>query len=86
MKDGVIVSKENSDPLIYIAFRLNENNELELVTQLQSSEENGETVYTIRYESCSEEEWNQELDTVLPQDALKLGDLTTTFFARTEST
>ncbi len=79
-KDGIIIIKANSSPTIYLVFKLNENNELELQTQLQCSVVGDKEVYTIDREECTEEEWNAKLSEVKPEDVEWLDELTKDFY------
>ena len=79
-KDGIIIIKANSSPTIYLEFKLNENNELELQTQLQCSVVGDKEVYTIDREECTEEEWNEKLSEVKPEDAECLDELAKDFY------
>lgn len=81
-KDGIIIVKANSSPAIYLVFKLNENNELELQTQLQCSVVGDKEVYTIDREECTEEEWNAKLSEVKPEDVEYLDELTKDFYHR----
>lgn len=81
-KDGIVIIKANSSPTIYLVFKLNENNELELQTQLQCSVVGDKEVYTIDREECTEEEWNAKLSEVKPEDVEWLDELTKDFYHR----
>jgi hypothetical protein len=74
-KDGIIIIHANADPIIYMVFKLNDNNELELQTNFRCAIQNGKEVYTIDGEECSEEEWNEELKKVKPDDVEWLDEL-----------
>ncbi|WP_028518983.1 SecDF P1 head subdomain-containing protein [Ruminococcus flavefaciens] len=79
-KNGIVIIKANSSPTIYLVFKLNENNELELQTQLQCTVVGDKEVYTINREECTEEEWNAKLSEVKPEDVEWLDELTKDFY------